>query len=80
MRPFASTSPGCFRLAYERAFRQGRPRRPRPFFPAARANHLAQEIGIRSRQQESAAFAVSSVIKSFLNQVGVRSPRLNGEY
>lgn len=62
MRPFASASPGCFRLAYERAFRQGDPRRPRPLDPAARASR-AQEIGIRILLKESVAFAVSSVIK-----------------
>lgn len=39
------------------------PTAARPLDPAARANHLAQEIGIRSLLQESAAFAVSSVIK-----------------
>lgn len=70
MRPFASTSPGCFRLAYERAFRQGRPRRPAL---------LTRRLGpiISRKRSESAVFSKRARLSlchrssnSFLNQVG----------
>lgn len=81
MRPFASASPGCFRLALRTGF-------------SVKGAHggsalLIRRLGpiISRKRSESAVFSKRARLSvchrssnSFLNQVGVRSPRLNGEY